>query len=55
VALNVDTDLNYFNLIVPCGLARPVTSIKAIRKDFPPALPAVREALIRHTLRAFSS
>jgi len=27
-ALNVNTDLNYFNLIVPCGItAKPVTSI----------------------------
>src|SRR5882757_8568786 len=28
-ALNVDTDLSYFNLIVPCGIAsKPVTSMK---------------------------
>jgi lipoyl(octanoyl) transferase len=27
-ALNVNTDLNYFNLIVPCGItAKPVTSM----------------------------
>jgi len=27
-ALNVDTDLNYFNLIIPCGIsAKPVTSM----------------------------
>jgi lipoyl(octanoyl) transferase len=29
-ALNVDTDLNYFGYIVPCGLARPVTSMQAL-------------------------
>ncbi len=29
-ALNVCTDLSYFNLIVPCGLAEPVTSIRAM-------------------------
>jgi len=27
-ALNVDTDLSYFQYIVPCGLTRPVTSMK---------------------------
>jgi len=27
-ALNVDTDLSYFQYIVPCGLAKPVTSIR---------------------------
>jgi lipoyl(octanoyl) transferase len=27
-ALNVDTDLSYFQYIVPCGLTRPVTSMR---------------------------
>jgi lipoyl(octanoyl) transferase len=27
-ALNVDTDLQYFQYIVPCGLTRPVTSMR---------------------------
>lgn len=27
-ALNVDTDLSYFRYIVPCGLSKPVTSMK---------------------------
>ena len=26
-ALNVETDLSYFGYIVPCGLAKPVTSM----------------------------
>ena len=29
-ALNVDTDLSYFQYIVPCGLAKPVTSMRAM-------------------------
>lgn len=28
-ALNVDTDLNYFRYIVPCGLTRPVASMRS--------------------------
>ena len=27
-ALNVDTDLDYFRYIVPCGLTKPVTSMR---------------------------
>ena len=30
LALNVDTDLNYFRYIVPCGLKQPVTSLRAL-------------------------
>ncbi len=29
-ALNLDTDLSYFQYIVPCGLTRPVTSMRAL-------------------------
>jgi lipoyl(octanoyl) transferase len=29
-ALNVDTDLTYFRYIVPCGLTKPVTSMRAL-------------------------
>lgn len=29
-ALNVDTDLDYFRYIVPCGLTRPVTSLRRL-------------------------
>lgn len=29
-ALNIDTDLTYFQYIVPCGLAKPVTSMRAL-------------------------
>jgi len=29
-ALNVDTDLSYFKYIVPCGLTKPVTSLRRL-------------------------
>ena len=29
-ALNVETDLDYFRYIVPCGLTKPVTSMRAL-------------------------
>jgi lipoyl(octanoyl) transferase len=29
-ALNVETDLTYFRYIIPCGLTRPVTSLRAL-------------------------
>lgn len=29
-ALNIDTDLRYFQYIVPCGLTRPVTSLQEL-------------------------
>jgi len=29
-ALNLDTDLSYFQYIVPCGLTKPVTSLRAL-------------------------
>jgi lipoyl(octanoyl) transferase len=37
IALNVNTDLGYFNLIVPCGItSKPVTSIqKELGREVP--------------------
>ena len=46
-ALNVDTDLNFFRYIVPCGLTRPVTSMRAL------GCPAAREEVIAALSRAF--
>jgi lipoyl(octanoyl) transferase len=45
-ALNVTTDLRYFQYIVPCGLAKPVTSMEAlgVRAD----VEQVKNILIRH-------
>lgn len=46
-ALNVDTDLNYFRYIVPCGLTRPVTSMRALGSN------AGREQVIAALERTF--
>jgi len=50
-ALNVDTDLEYFRYIVPCGLTKPVTSLRAEGVEAERA--AVVEALARGFGRAF--
>jgi lipoyl(octanoyl) transferase len=47
-ALNVDTDLNYFRYIVPCGLTRPVTSMRAL------GCTAGREEVIAAVGRGFA-
>lgn len=36
-ALNLDTDLSFFQYIVPCGLTKPVTSMRALGSTAPRA------------------
>jgi lipoate-protein ligase B len=48
-AFNVDTDLNYFQYIVPCGLTKPVTSLRAL------GCMASREEVISRLARHFAS
>ncbi len=50
-ALNVTTDLRYFQYIVPCGLTKPVASMAdyGVRTG----LPQVSEAVARHFGRVF--
>ena len=50
-ALNVDTDLNYFRYIVPCGLTRPVTSMRSLGSQAERG--AVVAALIQNFGRVF--
>jgi lipoyl(octanoyl) transferase len=54
-ALNVDTDLDYFRYIVPCGLTKPVTSMRALGGSMTVAADrtAITAALARHFGRVF--
>jgi len=45
LALNVTTDLSLFDLLVPCGLRRPVTSLRRVLGDGCPDMAGVRAAL----------
>jgi lipoyl(octanoyl) transferase len=54
-ALNVNTDLRYFNLIIPCGItAKPVTSMQQ-EVGRPLDLNAVAESISRNAGTVFSS
>jgi lipoyl(octanoyl) transferase len=50
-ALNVNTDLRYFQYIVPCGLTQPVTSLEQL--GCRAAGPAVVNAIARSFARVF--
>jgi len=62
-ALNVNTDLDYFKLIVPCGISdKPVTSLALEMKHSsvslqkqPPALDQVAEMVSRNLGRVFEA
>jgi lipoyl(octanoyl) transferase len=47
-ALNVNTDLNYFKYIVPCGLTKPVCSLRSLGCD------AGREEVMRAIADSFA-
>ena len=54
-ALNVNTDLSYFNLIIPCGItAKPVTSMQQ-ELGHPLDLNTVAESISRNFGTVFSS
>ena len=53
IAFNVDTDLDYFGLIVPCGIGdRGVTSLHVLLGTAPP-MDEVEEAFVGHFARVF--
>ena len=53
IALNVETDLSFFKLIVPCGMAsRPVTSMRRLLGATCPEIQAVRDVLVTQFLRS---
>jgi len=56
IALNVTTDLTYFDLIVPCGLAgRGVTSIEKLLGPGAPTMQRVKSILGRRFQEAFAT
>ena len=46
LALNITTDLSFFELINPCGLGRPVTSLKVLLGDRTPTMSQVKMAVV---------
>ena len=56
IALNITTDLSWFNLIIPCGLpGRAVTSIQRLLGDRTPPLELVKQSLSDKILEVLHS
>ncbi len=51
LALNVEPNLEHFQLIVPCGLSRPVTSLAQELGAKAPTFTVVREELTRQLIQ----
>jgi len=54
LALNVNVDLNYFNLIIPCGLpGRAVTSLQNLLGESTPNIDRIKQLLVEQFNLAF--
>jgi lipoyl(octanoyl) transferase len=53
-AFNVTTDLDFFNLIVPCGIADKAVTSLASQLGRAVAIPEVEDAFVRHFLSIFT-
>ncbi|HEY7117558.1 MAG TPA: lipoyl(octanoyl) transferase LipB [Tepidisphaeraceae bacterium] len=53
IALNLTTDLSYFNLINPCGLGRPVTSMRNLLGDRTPEMADLKQAMADRFVAVF--
>src|SRR5262249_2441617 len=56
IALNVETDLSHFDLIVPCGLKdRRAISMRYLLGSATPSIDAVKQALAHHLVTGFDA
>ena len=53
IALNVSTDLSWFDHIVPCGIPKPVTSMGEMGPVGAPGMDGVADAFVRHAGEVF--
>jgi lipoyl(octanoyl) transferase len=52
LSLNVDPEMDHFQLIVPCGLVgRPVTSLRGVLGPASPPMPRVKATLVESMQR----
>jgi len=55
-ALNVNTDLGYFDLMIPCGIkGKAVTSMTAELKGVPQDMAVVKTRLLKHFMAIFEA